>query len=66
MTGIDFLVDTNILIYLHEANPNVLSLVDYAWSCSIISEMELLGTPNLSKIEKIKLQSLINDCSIFL
>jgi predicted nucleic acid-binding protein len=65
MTGIDFLVDTNILIYLHEAKPEVLAFIDYSWSCSVISEMELLGTPNLSKTEKQKLQSLLNDCIIF-
>lgn len=65
MTGIDFLVDTNILIYLHEAKPEVLSFLDYSWSCSVISEMELLGALNLTKTEKQKLQSLLDDCIIF-
>jgi predicted nucleic acid-binding protein len=64
MTGIDFVVDTNILVYLHEANPEILPFIDFSWSCSVISEMELLGTPNLSKIEKQKLHSLLNDCII--
>jgi predicted nucleic acid-binding protein len=65
MTGIDFLVDTNILVYLHEARPEVLAFIDYSWSCAVISEMELLGTPNIYTIEKQKLQALLNDCIIF-
>ncbi len=65
MNGIDFIVDTNILIYLHEAKPEVLPYIDYAWCCSVITEMELLGMPNLTENEKRKLQSLLNDCIIF-
>ncbi len=65
MNGIDFLVDTNVLIYLHEAKPVVLPFIDYSWCCSVITEMELLGTPNLSANEKSKLKSLLGDCIIF-
>jgi predicted nucleic acid-binding protein len=65
MNGIDFMVDTNILIYLHEAKPEVLPYLEYAWCCSVITEMELLGTPNLSSNEKSKLKSLLSDCIIF-
>lgn len=65
MNGIDFIVDTNILVYLHEAKPAVLPFIDFAWSCSVISEMKLLGMPNLSSNEKSKLKSLLNDCFIF-
>ena len=65
MNGIDFFVDTNILIYLHEAKQEVLPYVDYAWCCSVITEMELLGLPNLSVNEKSKLKSLLSDCIIF-
>jgi len=65
MNGIDFIVDTNVLIYLHEAKPLVLPHVDYAWCCSVITEMELLGIPNLSTDEKSKLKSLLGDCIIF-
>ena len=65
MNGIDFIVDTNVLIYLHEAKPEVLPYVDYAWCCSVITEMELLGITNLSVNEKSKLKSLLSDCIIF-
>jgi predicted nucleic acid-binding protein len=65
MNGIDFLVDTNVLIYLHEAQPEVLPYLDYAWCCSVITEMELLGMPNLTESEKRKLKLLLKDCIIF-
>lgn len=65
MNGIDFLVDTNVLIYLHEAKPQVLPYIDYTWCCSVITEMELLGTPNLTANEKSKLKSLLGDCIVF-
>lgn len=65
MNGIDFFVDTNVLIYLHEARPEVLPYIDFAWCCSVITEMELLGMPNLSVNEKLKLKSLLSDCIIF-
>ena len=65
MNGVDFLVDTNILIYLHEAKPIILPYVDYGWCCSVISEIELLGVQNLSSNEKTKLKSLISDCIVF-
>lgn len=65
MNGIDFVVDTNILIYLHEANPIVSPYINYSWSCSVITEIELLGAQNLSSLEKEKLRELISDCIIF-
>ena len=65
MNGVDFLVDTNVLIYLHEAKPAVLPYINFAWCCSVITEMELLGTQNLTENEKRKLKSLLNDCIIF-
>ncbi len=65
MNGIDFLVDTNILIYLHEANPVISPYINYNWSCSAITEIELLGVQNLSYTDKDKLQQLIEDCIVF-
>ena len=64
MNGIDFVVDTNILIYLHEANPIVSPYLNYSWSCSVITEIELLGALNLSDFDKSKLKELIADCII--
>lgn len=65
MSGIDLVVDTNILIYLHEANPIVSPYINSSWCCSVITEIELLGAQKLSPVEKIKLQELIADCIVF-
>ena len=59
---IDFLADTNFLIYIHEGNQIVAPFLDYNFGISFISEIELLGFQGLSKPVEAKLKSLINDC----
>ncbi|MCG7280573.1 type II toxin-antitoxin system VapC family toxin [Chryseobacterium taklimakanense] len=59
---IDFIADTNILIYIHEGNEIVESFMDYNFGISFISEIELLGFKNISKSEETKLKQLISDC----
>jgi len=59
---IDFLADTNFLIYLHEGNPIVEPFLGYNFGISIITEIELLGYKNINKSELSLLQLLINDC----
>lgn len=59
---IDFLADTNFLIYVHEGNPTVSSFLSYNFSISFISEVELLGYSGLTKSEESKLKILIEDC----
>jgi predicted nucleic acid-binding protein len=59
---IDFIADTNFLVYLHEGNSIVSSFLDYNFGISFISEVELLGYKGISKTEETKLKNLINDC----
>jgi len=40
---IDFLADTNFLIYIHEGNNTVEPFLEYDFGISFISEIELLG-----------------------
>ena len=40
---IDFIADTNFLVYVHEGNEIVSSFLDYTFGISFISEIELLG-----------------------
>ena len=40
---IDFIADTNFLIYIHEGNDIVEPFLDYSFGISFISEVELLG-----------------------
>ncbi len=59
---IDFIADTNFLIYLHEGNEIVKPFLNYNFGISFISEVELLGFKNITKKEEIELKSLISDC----
>lgn len=59
---IDFIADTNFLIYIHEGNKITEPFLDYNFGISFISEVELLGFKGISKSEETKLKQLINDC----
>jgi predicted nucleic acid-binding protein len=64
MSGIDFLADTNFLIYTTQKNPIVESFLDYNIGVSFITEMELLGVFSISKIQKTSMQNIINECFV--
>lgn len=59
---IDFIADTNFLIYIHEGNSSVEPFLEYNFGVSFISEIELLGFHGISKSEETKLKLLLNDC----
>ncbi len=59
---IDFIADTNFLIYIHEGNKIVEPFLDYNFGISFISEIELLGFQGISKSEETKLILLLSDC----
>lgn len=58
---IDFIADTNFLVYIHEGNPNAKPFLNYNFGISFISEVELLGFKGIKKTEEIKLKELISD-----
>ncbi|WP_298395888.1 hypothetical protein [Flavobacterium sp.] len=64
MSGIDFLADTNFLIFTLQGNSIVEPFLDYNIGISFISEMELLGVFNISKIQKSNMQSIIDECFV--
>jgi len=59
---IDFIADTNFLIYVHEGNKIIEPFLDYNFGISFISEVELLGFKGIPKSEETKLKQLIADC----
>jgi predicted nucleic acid-binding protein len=59
---IDFIADTNILVYVHEGNELVKPLLDYHFGISFITEVELLGFNGLTAMEEHDLKALISDC----
>ncbi len=58
---IDFLADTNFLIYLQEGKEFVMPFLAFDIGISFISEIELLWHKNLSFDDKTQLKSLLND-----
>ena len=52
---IDFIADSNFLIYLHEGNDIVEPFLKYNFGISFISEIELLGFYDISNSDEIKL-----------
>lgn len=59
---IDFIADTNFLIYVHEGNKLIEPFMQYNFGISFISEVELLGFKNITTTEETKLKQLIEDC----
>lgn len=64
MNGIDFLVDTNFLIFVSDENKIVLPFLEYDIAVSYITEMELLGVFSISKNQKLAMEKILNQCSI--
>lgn len=59
---IDFIADTNFLIYVHEGNELTIPFLEYNFGISFISEVELLGFKNIDISQEAKLKELIKDC----
>lgn len=64
MNGIDFLADTNFLIYLLEGRPEAAFFANYSFAVSFITEIELVGRLGLKKSEETAIRDLLNDCVI--
>ncbi|MCL6461482.1 MAG: PIN domain-containing protein [Flavobacterium micromati] len=61
---IDFIADTNFLIYLHEGKSFVEPFLNYNFGISFISEIELLGHKNITQQDENSLIELLKDCFI--
>lgn len=59
---IDFIADTNFLIYPHEGNNIVEPFIEYDFGVSFITEIELLGFHKVTNAEESKLKLLLSDC----
>lgn len=63
MNGIDFLADTNALIYLLAGNPCMKPYILKKMGFSIISEMELLSFSGISPQEQNNIKAFLSECS---
>ncbi len=64
MNGLDFVADTNILLYILEGQSGIESLLHYSFAVSVISEIELLGKHEITREETSIIEALLADCSI--
>ena len=64
MNGIDFLADTNFLIYLLEGRPEAALFADYSFAVSFITEIELLGQVGLSTDDAKLIRNLLDNCVV--
>ena len=64
MNGIDFLIHTNVAIYVLEGHDVVKGIMQCSAAVSVISEMELLGKKELLPQEEAKIRDLLGDCEI--
>jgi predicted nucleic acid-binding protein len=64
MNGVDFLADTNFLIYLLEGNAEASLFAHYTFAISSITEIELLGKYFISEKEKRIIKKLIKNCLV--
>jgi predicted nucleic acid-binding protein len=62
MSGIRLLADTNAFIYLLNGHPALQPLLESAWLYSFITEIELLGKPEITAAEVKKVKSLLTAC----
>jgi len=65
MSGIDYIIDTNILIYILKGNPKVKYFAqEEGLGVSCITEMEVLGKYMISTSEKQIIDRFLNRCFI--
>lgn len=64
MSGIDFLADTNALIYLLDGNGCMKPYLQKSLALSVISEMELLSFHGITENEEYRIKGLIGACSV--
>lgn len=60
MNGTEFLLDTNIVLYLLKGDQTLAQLLDtHVMYISFVTEMELLSFPGLSQVEEQEIQRFI-------
>lgn len=64
MNGIDYLLDTNAIIYLLAGNSCMKDYLSSNFALSIISKMEVLSFNNISIKEEYIINNFLNECNI--
>jgi len=65
MSGIEYLIDTNILVYILQGNPKVRYFAQEEFlAVSCVTEMETLGKYQIFEEEKEIVEELLGECNI--
>ena len=65
MSGIDYLIDTNILVYMLQGNSKVRYFAQEEFlAVSCVTEMEMLGKYQIFDEEKETIEELLEQCNI--
>jgi predicted nucleic acid-binding protein len=65
MSGPNFLIDTNIALYLLSGNTTIAEIINGSQVyISFITQLELLGYKGISTKEQVAVKNFLNDCII--
>ena len=65
MNGIEFIIDTNAILYSINDNPCMAEYLDSEFGISIITEMELLSFRNITEEEENVIRRIVEKCEYF-
>jgi predicted nucleic acid-binding protein len=61
MSGIDYIADTNALLYIFKKNPCMKPYLDCRFGISVVTDIELLSFPNITDEEEDAFSKMIDD-----
>lgn len=64
MSGIDFIADTNALLYIFKKNACMIPYLEKSIGISVITEMELLSFPKITDTEEMFFKRMIESCDV--
>jgi predicted nucleic acid-binding protein len=62
VSGINYVADSNIILYILEGNDSVSPYLDYSFAISVISEIELLGWHKIQTSEADRIANILGNC----
>ena len=65
MNGVEFLADTNAMIYLLVGNDCMRPYLSKKLGVSFISELELFSFSELTEGEEVNIRNLLKECTVF-
>ena len=64
MSGTDYIVDTNIILYILAGELCVKGITEFDIAISVITEIEVLGWQNTNPLFRKNAEGLISECKV--